>query len=188
MQEMQVQSLGQEDPLKEEMATPSSIPVWRIPWTEKPGGLQSMGLQRVGTWLSTHTCTHSSIQWHERVFTIYWWVEKASDKNTNRVQSQFLKIKMYVGNTFIIHNKNAALENLEGYTPVWNKNSILRLSTGSFLSSSSLSLPFKLFYDGEYVPSDFPSSSAVKNPPAMQFSPWVRKILWRRKWQSIPVF
>ena len=188
MQETQVQSLGQEDPLKEEMATPSSIPVWRIPWTEKPGGLQSMGLQRVRTWLSTHTCTHSSIQWYERAFTIYSWVEKASDKNTNRVQSQFLKIKMYMGNTFIIHNKNAALGNLEGYTPIWNKNSILRLSIGSFLSSSSLSLPFKFFYDGEYVPSDFPSSSAVKNPPAMQFDPWVRKILWRRKWQSIPVF
>ena len=48
MQETQVQSLGQEDPLKEEMATHSSLLAWRIPWTEKPGGLQSMGLQRVG--------------------------------------------------------------------------------------------------------------------------------------------
>ena len=45
---MQVQSLGREDPLGEEMATHSSILAWRIPWTEKPGGLQSMGLQRVG--------------------------------------------------------------------------------------------------------------------------------------------
>ena len=42
MQEMQVQSLGQEDPL-EEMATHSSILAWRIPWTEEPGGPQSMG-------------------------------------------------------------------------------------------------------------------------------------------------
>ena len=39
--------LGQEDPLEEEMATHSSILAWRIPWTEKPGGPQSMGLQRV---------------------------------------------------------------------------------------------------------------------------------------------
>ena len=39
---------GSEDPLQKAMATHSSIPVWRIPWTEKPGGLQSMGLQRVG--------------------------------------------------------------------------------------------------------------------------------------------
>ena len=47
MQETQVQSLGQEDPLEKQMATHSSILAWRIPWTEEPGGLQSMGLQRV---------------------------------------------------------------------------------------------------------------------------------------------
>ena len=46
-QEMQVQSLGQEDPLEEEMATFSSILAWKTPWTEEPEGLQSMGLQRV---------------------------------------------------------------------------------------------------------------------------------------------
>ena len=48
MRETQVQSLGQEDPLEKEMATHSSILAWRIPWTEEPGGLQSMGSQRVG--------------------------------------------------------------------------------------------------------------------------------------------
>ena len=46
MQEAWVQSLGQEDPLEEEMVTPSSILAWRIPWTEEPGGLQSMGSQK----------------------------------------------------------------------------------------------------------------------------------------------
>ena len=46
MQEMQVQSLGQEDPLEKEMATHYSILAWEIPWTEKPGELQSMGLQK----------------------------------------------------------------------------------------------------------------------------------------------
>ena len=45
---MQVQSLGREVPLEEEMVTRSSILAWRIPWTEEPGRLQSMGLQRVG--------------------------------------------------------------------------------------------------------------------------------------------
>ena len=40
-QETQIQSLGQEDPLEEEMATHSSILAWKIPWTEEPGGLQS---------------------------------------------------------------------------------------------------------------------------------------------------
>ena len=41
-------TLGEEDPLEEEMATYSSILAWKIPWTEEPGGLQPMGLQRVG--------------------------------------------------------------------------------------------------------------------------------------------
>ena len=43
IQETQVLSLGREDPLEEGMATPSSILAWRIPWTEEPGGLLSMG-------------------------------------------------------------------------------------------------------------------------------------------------
>ena len=46
---MRVQSLGQEDPLEEGMATHSSIPAWRIPWTEEPGGLQSMGVTKSQT-------------------------------------------------------------------------------------------------------------------------------------------
>ena len=47
MQETWVRSLGWEDPLEKEMTTHSSILAWRIPWTEEPGGLQSMGSQRV---------------------------------------------------------------------------------------------------------------------------------------------
>ena len=46
--ETNIQSLGQEDPLEEGMATHSSFLAWRIPWTEEPGGLPSMGSQRVG--------------------------------------------------------------------------------------------------------------------------------------------
>ena len=48
-QEIQVPSLGQEDPLEEEMATHSTILLWKIPWAEEPGGLQSVGSQRVLT-------------------------------------------------------------------------------------------------------------------------------------------
>ena len=48
MRETQVQSLGQEDPLEKEMAIHSSTIAWKIPWTEEPGRLQSMGPQRVG--------------------------------------------------------------------------------------------------------------------------------------------
>ena len=47
MQETRVQSLGQEDPLKKEMAAHSSTLAWKIPWTEEPGRLHSMGPQRV---------------------------------------------------------------------------------------------------------------------------------------------
>ena len=57
MQEMWVQSLGQEDALEKEMATNSSILVWEIPWTEEPCGLPFMGLQRVGHYLVTNTTT-----------------------------------------------------------------------------------------------------------------------------------
>ena len=57
MQEIQVQSLGGEDPLEEEMATHSSILSWEIPWTEEPHRLQSMGSQRVRQDLATEHTT-----------------------------------------------------------------------------------------------------------------------------------
>ena len=55
MQETCGWSLGQKDPLEKEMATHTSILAWRIPWTEEPGGLQSIGLQRDMTERLTHT-------------------------------------------------------------------------------------------------------------------------------------
>ena len=65
--ETRVWSLGQEYPLEEEIATHSSILAWRIPWTEEPGGLQSLGLKRVRhDWAHahTHTCTHANTHAH----------------------------------------------------------------------------------------------------------------------------
>ena len=53
MQEIRVQSLGLEDPLEGELAAHSSILAWGIPWTEEPGGLQSIGLQKVRHNLAT---------------------------------------------------------------------------------------------------------------------------------------
>ena len=65
MQEMRVLSLGWEDPLEEEMATHSSILACRIPWAGEPGGLQSMGSQRVGHDRATeHTRTRSGTRAH----------------------------------------------------------------------------------------------------------------------------
>ena len=56
MQETQVQSLGQEDPLEEEMATHSSVLAWKTLWTEEPGVLHFIGLQRVRhDWACTHS-------------------------------------------------------------------------------------------------------------------------------------
>ena len=61
MQEMGVQSLGQEDPLEKEMATHSSILTGKIPWSEEPGRLWFMVLQRVEHNWSDWTCMHSII-------------------------------------------------------------------------------------------------------------------------------
>ena len=59
VQKTQVQSLGWEDPLEEEMATQSIILIWKFPWIEEPGGLQSTGLQRVWTWLISCKLFHN---------------------------------------------------------------------------------------------------------------------------------
>ena len=66
MQETSVWPLSREDPLETEMSTHSNILVWRIPWTEEPGGLHSIGLQRVGHNWVTNTFT----------FNHYWLMKK----------------------------------------------------------------------------------------------------------------
>ncbi len=65
-QETQIRSLGQKDPLEKEMATHSSILAWEIPWTEEPGGLQSMGSQRAG-------CNVATV--HTQILVQSWWPE-----------------------------------------------------------------------------------------------------------------
>ena len=69
MWETRVRPLGQEDPLEKGMATHSSILAWRIPWTEDPGGLQSMGLKRDGQDWATNTF---SFQFHWKEFRHNW--------------------------------------------------------------------------------------------------------------------
>ena len=76
-QETRVQPLSREDPLEQEMATHSSTFVWKIPWTEEPGRVQSMGLQRVDTTEHRHTPNHCedltalSITWASRHKAVY---------------------------------------------------------------------------------------------------------------------
>ena len=63
MQEVQVWFLGQEDPQEKEIATHSNIIAWKIPWTEEPGGLQSVGLQRVRCiWLKHNTKAREQVK------------------------------------------------------------------------------------------------------------------------------
>ena len=66
MQETQVQSLVQEYPLEKGMATHSNILAWRIPWSEDPGRLQSMGSQNSWTLLSAHTHTHTQVKFQNQ--------------------------------------------------------------------------------------------------------------------------
>ena len=68
IRETRVQSLGWEDTLEKEMATHSSTLAWKIPWMEKPGGIQSMGLQWVGHDWATSLCFHNWLKTH----TAYW--------------------------------------------------------------------------------------------------------------------
>ena len=69
-----VQSLGWEDNLEKEMATHSSILAWKIPWTEEPGGLQSMGSQRVGhDWIWTHTYAVISSKRLQQILNSTYW-------------------------------------------------------------------------------------------------------------------
>ena len=72
-QEMRVPSLDQEDPLEKEMATHSSILAWRIPWTEEPGGLQSMGHKKseMTDHTHTHTRTHTTLH-HPSLRPLTW--------------------------------------------------------------------------------------------------------------------
>ena len=89
MQETWTRSLGQEDPLEKGMTTHSSILAWRIPWTEEPGWLQSMGWQRVGhDWL---TNTHSKVlnrgynvevkkDTISNLVSLWWWWDRGRNK------------------------------------------------------------------------------------------------------------
>ena len=93
VQETQVWSLGQGEPLEKEMATHSSILAWRIPWIEEPGGLQSMGSQRVRhDWVTKHT-PHICCIYNED-FAIVWLNHSEIPKERKKITSvQELKIK-----------------------------------------------------------------------------------------------
>ena len=73
MQEMLVQSLGWKDPLEKEMVTHSSLLAWRIPWTEEPGRLQSMGSQVLDTTERLNTYIHQSTKFLKRTYSLFYY-------------------------------------------------------------------------------------------------------------------
>ena len=99
MQETWVRSLSQEDPLDKEMATHSSILAWRIPWTEEPGRLQSMGWQRVGHDWATNTHTHT----HK-----YYCITDAVDMNLGKLR-------------VILRDRDAWYAAVHGLTKSWTR-------------------------------------------------------------------
>ena len=133
MQETRVLSLGWKDPLEKGMATHSSILAWRIPQTEEPGGLQSLGSQRVRhNWVTKHA-TRRELIFNESLLCIQTMVRRhpdvtASDSHAigDRYFHTILKDKGPEGNT-------------PGWLQRWHQTHIWSLSSGTF--ATQLSIP-----------------------------------------------
>ena len=97
-QEMQVQSLGREDPLEEGMATHSSILTWRIPWSEEPGGLQSMGSQRVKHDWSNLTSTLMATDL-QNVGSTCWSLCGDRYKRLNKISAAYVELSLHFRKT-----------------------------------------------------------------------------------------
>ena len=112
MQETQVQSLGQQDPLEKEMATHPSILAWKVPWTEEPGGIQSMRSQRVGHNLETKQPQYSYRQNKSNE------QQRSKEKETNPTWSQLLSVILslhhWLGRIFLPHPTSTPIWNLKG--------------------------------------------------------------------------
>ena len=90
MQETQVRSLAWKDPLEKGMATHSSILAWRIPWTEEPGGLQSMGSRRVGHNWVTNTHIHKKMSYLKKKKQTHFTSEIPRALSISKLKSPFL--------------------------------------------------------------------------------------------------
>ena len=151
MQETRVQSLHWEDPLEKGMAIHSSILAWRIPWTEEPGGLQSMGSQRVGHSWATDTYKYLPLK-----LALYYTVFREPNRgmkdrdtammDTNgRTTSQPLWGKLML---WIFHNQYGWLTQLNHYGGnlcyeyfTTNMGDLLRAGSLSFLPTNLCSQP-----------------------------------------------
>ena len=105
-----VQSLGQEDPLEEEMATHSSIPAWRIPWMEDLGGLQSTGSQRVGRDWVTNTFTFTDLS-QMTDFHALKWVATQFNSIYNTESTDLFKFSFLPSLSFLLYHSCNPLHN-----------------------------------------------------------------------------
>ena len=160
MPETWVQSLGWEDPLEKGMATHSSILAWRIPWTEEPGGLRSMGSWRVGYNWMTNTFTFLYVFLSLSIFSTY---------------SFFLPVCLSIHPS--ISKQPTSMGRIDFHKGIDLSPSLTLLCKAETIHSlpwvwkvsgfpCSRSLPTS-FCPGPIV-TDFPMAQKVKNPPAMQ--------------------
>ena len=158
MEETRVQSLGWEDPLEEGMATHSSVLAWRISWTEEPGGLRSIGSQRVGhdlsnlastvsyhfvlctwdspssvaLWLSHFTAAVHSIIWRGTVYSFsYWWHLSPFQLGAIINKSLLFNINIMIKGPFVW----ACLKEIPSYA--WRSLLVSKSQLTSFLSCTS---------------------------------------------------
>ena len=142
MQEAEVQSLGQEDPLQKGMATHSSVLAWRIPWAEEPSGLQSMGLHRVGhNWATnTHQILRVKIL---NNFLLWIWIGKRGCRS-------YVPL-MPIIPFFTFHFSISKLFNLKNISRIIKRQSLVTLSTSNYIEKlragrvTSIMVSFHLF-------------------------------------------
>ena len=165
MQETWIQSLGQEDPLEEEMATQSSILAWEIPWTEEPGRLHSMGSQRVRhDWTHTRTCTENRKDALDKRCRWLLWLKKPAgncvpcwEGEENATGRVYHSLNVYV--CFLSYKITTSLSRTPPYMSIVWRNWFFSFTTGFKIVQASLVY------------------QVVKNPPAMR-EIWVQSLGW----------
>ena len=168
MQKTQIWCLGREDPLKVEMATHSSILAWRILWTEEPGGLQSMGSQKVG---------------HDWATFIGGCSRKIKDLAIVSQPAGGCDRSEHALSVFLTSNPHLHLPGLlQGMRTSLLACSLRGVEIQVWIVVQSQKRPNREDMDVLCL-----LSNIVKNLQ-LRFNPWFGNIPWRREWQPTPVF
>ena len=154
MPETWVLSLVWEDPLEKGMATHSSILAWRFPWTEKPGGLQSMGWQRVGHGWATNTFTSKEVIFKLRYFL------KSGEKSISVKGNSMCEVAEAGTNFMCSRSRCVRLvrqTGLQGYTLAQIQISLIK-KISAFPWHQMLHKERKPFFLASWLPPSFPSA------------------------------